>query len=212
MSDVPPLEDLLARHRAAGGAGRRGPAEAVLERFPALRDDPVALVELLGQEMLLRGRDGEAPDVEACLRRFPWLGSQARRVLADALALADSFCSSSTSQRSSHPPTAPPQPQAPAVVPVRMAEVLGEIDRLGLLAPQQREQCPRLAGQASGLGLCRELLGRNWLTGWQANRLLTGRGCELVLGGYVLLKRLGGGGMGEVFQARRRSDGLLVAL
>src|SRR5262245_46622423 len=99
MSDVPPLEDLLARHRAAWQAGRREPAGAWLERFPALKHDPQALLELLGQEMLLRGRDGEAPDVEACLRRFPWLGPQARRVLADALALADSFCAPSTSHR-----------------------------------------------------------------------------------------------------------------
>src|SRR5262249_53089075 len=33
-----------------------------------------------------------------------------------------------------------------------------------------------------------------------------------LLGGYVLLSRLGGGGMGQVFAARRRSDGAAVAV
>jgi serine/threonine-protein kinase len=47
-----------------------------------------------------------------------------------------------------------------------------------------------------------ELVWRGWLTPYQANQLLHGRGRELVLGSYVLLERLGAGGMGQVFKAR----------
>src|SRR5262249_1682644 len=49
-------------------------------------------------------------------------------------------------------------------------------------------------------------------TSFQANLLLQGRGSELVLGSYILLARIGEGGMGEVFKARHRRLGRIVAL
>src|SRR5262245_37086070 len=52
--------------------------------------------------------------------------------------------------------------------------------------------------------LVRELVRRGWVTAFQANRLAQGRVRELLLGPYLLLDRLGGGGMGEVFKARHR--------
>ena len=45
-----------------------------------------------------------------------------------------------------------------------------------------------------------------------AASLLGGRGEELLLGSYVLLERLGEGGMGEVFKARNWKLGQTVAL
>jgi serine/threonine protein kinase len=51
-------------------------------------------------------------------------------------------------------------------------------------------------------GLARELVQRDWLTAFQANRLFAGRGSDLVLGSYVLLERRAEGGLGEVFKAR----------
>src|SRR5262249_33547527 len=51
-----------------------------------------------------------------------------------------------------------------------------------------------------------------WLTPYQANQLLPGRGQELVLGSYILLERLGEGGMGQVFKARHRNLGRTVAV
>lgn len=60
--------------------------------------------------------------------------------------------------------------------------------------------------------LAEELVRRQWLTSFQAERLLQGREGELVLGPYVLLELLGEGGMGRVFKARHRLMNRLVAL
>jgi serine/threonine protein kinase len=56
------------------------------------------------------------------------------------------------------------------------------------------------------------LVERGWLTPYQKERLLEGRGAELVLGQYVLLDRLAIGGMGHVFTARHRKLGRIDAL
>src|SRR5688500_12329162 len=61
-------------------------------------------------------------------------------------------------------------------------------------------------------GLAGELVRRGWLTPFQAELLLVGRGHELVLGQYTLLERLGEGGMGQVFKARHRLMDRVVAL
>jgi serine/threonine-protein kinase len=68
--------------------------------------------------------------------------------------------------------------------------------------PQQRDPRP----------LAKELIDRGWLTPYQANQVLQGHGRELLLGSYLILERLGEGGMGMVFKARHLHMDRIVAL
>jgi WD40 repeat protein/tRNA A-37 threonylcarbamoyl transferase component Bud32 len=88
---------------------------------------------------------------------------------------------------------------------LRHARLL-EPDQLEAVAGDLRTRFPEPKALAA------ELLRRGWLTAYQANLLLQGRGRELLLGSYVLLERLGEGGMGQVFKARNWKLGKIVAL
>jgi serine/threonine protein kinase len=57
-----------------------------------------------------------------------------------------------------------------------------------------------------------ELIRREWITPFQANKVLQGKPRELVVGPYRIQERLGEGGMGEVFKARHARMERTVAL
>jgi eukaryotic-like serine/threonine-protein kinase len=57
-----------------------------------------------------------------------------------------------------------------------------------------------------------EMLHRGWLTQFQIKRLFQGRAAELVLGPYLILARIGKGGMGFVYKARHQLMNRVVAL
>ncbi len=91
---------------------------------------------------------------------------------------------------------------------------LGTAIRQGrLLEPAQADELGRLqASFPEPRALAAELIRRGWLTPYQINQLMRGRGRDLLLGSYVLQERLGEGGMGEVFKARNWKLGHTVAL
>jgi serine/threonine protein kinase len=65
---------------------------------------------------------------------------------------------------------------------------------------------------AEPLPLARQVVQRGWLTKFQVSQVANGRARDLLVGPYVLLERLGEGGMGQVFKARHRHMGREVAL
>jgi serine/threonine-protein kinase len=88
---------------------------------------------------------------------------------------------------------------------IRVAPLLdgGQLDIL------TRELAPAASDPRA---LAREVVRRGWATVYQVNQVLLGRGHELVLGQYLLLERLGEGGMGQVFKARHRKMNRIAAL
>jgi serine/threonine protein kinase len=75
------------------------------------------------------------------------------------------------------------------------------------LAKQPTDKQPVDAEQ-----LARELVKHKKLTKFQAEQLYAGKGKSLVLGNYVILDKLGQGGMGVVLKARHRRMDRVVAL
>ncbi len=81
-----------------------------------------------------------------------------------------------------------------------------------LLSTQQRELDQLAQRLADPKALVQELVQRGWLTPFQANCVLAGQASSLLMGPYVILDRLGQGGMGQVFRARHSSLDRVVAL
>src|SRR5688500_12993128 len=78
-----------------------------------------------------------------------------------------------------------------------------QLEALGAL-PEARDPDPRSLG--------RILLQRQWLTRFQINLTVQGRGRDLQIGPYLLLEKLGEGGMGQVYKAQHRHMSRVVAL
>jgi serine/threonine-protein kinase len=82
-----------------------------------------------------------------------------------------------------------------------------------ILGPDRLDEAENLQRRfPDARALAGELTFRGWITGYQANELIQGHGDELVLGAYLLLERLGQGGMGQVFKAHHQFMNRIVAL
>jgi serine/threonine protein kinase len=84
----------------------------------------------------------------------------------------------------------------------------------GLLRPEQlRQLTDEFAPRYEDLqDLARHVIKLGWLTVYQAKKLLTGHGAELVVGNFIILDKIGEGGMGKVYKARQTRLNRLVAL
>jgi hypothetical protein len=85
----------------------------------------------------------------------------------------------------------------------------------GVLSPSEWEALAansEIAAAADGHALADLLVDRHQLTRFQADRLLLGETTGLVFGDYLILDKLGAGGMGQVYRARHRRMDRVVAL
>src|SRR5262249_14294521 len=111
-----------------------------------------------------------------------------------------------------YPPTSVP-PRG-AVMPVdTLPKFLQALRDSALLTPEQWAELKAFHAQSPDMrALARELVKRGWLSPYQVNQVVRGRGKDLVLGVYHLLEPLGEGGMGQVFKARHTRMKRVVAL
>src|SRR5262249_48271048 len=74
------------------------------------------------------------------------------------------------------------------------------------------EGLPAQARPKNAAALGKLLEARGKLTPYQSAELVAGNGAGLVLGDYVILAKIGAGGMGQVFKAEHKHMGRLVAI
>lgn len=97
-----------------------------------------------------------------------------------------------------------------------LEQVSDSILRVGLLSESDVvETCRELEerhGTVDGSSLLGHLAATGRITRYQARQLARGRGRQLVLGNYLVLNRVGQGGMGTVFRALHRRMDRVVAV
>jgi serine/threonine-protein kinase len=83
-----------------------------------------------------------------------------------------------------------------------------------LLTEKQLVQLPLLVQGRCGDArlLAKMLIRKGWLSVYQVNQLLAGNGKDLVIGPYLVLDKLGQGGLSQVLRARHRETNSLFAI
>ncbi len=96
---------------------------------------------------------------------------------------------------------------------VELEQFIRELKETGILAAETlHDFLPPKKNPKDAQELARELVRQKKLSVFQAEAVYRGRGKSLILDNYVLLEKIGQGGMGQVFKARHRRLDRLVAV
>ena len=99
---------------------------------------------------------------------------------------------------------------------ITLKEFIEVLSDIGLMSDQEvydfLDELPLNKQPSSARRLVQEMLRRKKLTKFQAELMLRGKTKSLVIGNYVVIDRIGRGGMGRVYKARHRRMDRVVAL
>jgi len=98
-------------------------------------------------------------------------------------------------------------------MPVSLEKFLSQLSDSGILTDQKlRALAQKKSEHQDGESLAREMIKFDYLTKYQAEQILGGKGKNLCMGQYVLLEKLGAGGMGQVYKAYHPGMERVVAI
>jgi WD40 repeat protein/tRNA A-37 threonylcarbamoyl transferase component Bud32 len=187
-------------------AGEAVRVESYLERFPEVAQATEDVVRLIAWEAELLRRSEPGLTVDEYTGRFPQHSGQLLPLLEATL-----HTPACPAPPGDQPDTAAEDEEASRPVP--SAALVELVRLLALLPAEQLDALAALGERGAGFeDLVGEAGKRGWLTEFQIQYLRRGRGHELKIGQYVLLNRLGTGGMGVVYEARPRASDQRVAL
>ncbi len=98
-------------------------------------------------------------------------------------------------------------------MPVPLEKFIQHLEESGILVGDTiKDFVPPKASPKDAEDLAKELVRKKKLTRFQAEEIYKGKAKSLVLGNYVLMEKIGAGGMGQVFKAEHRRMKRLVAI
>jgi serine/threonine protein kinase len=99
---------------------------------------------------------------------------------------------------------------------VALEQFVKQLEDSGIMPPAKlksfQEKLPPERRPKDAQGLARELVRQKKLTKYQAQEVYSGKARNLVLGNYIIMDKIGSGGMGDVFKAQHKVMDRIVAI